>query len=258
MSNQDWQQDPYHQGGQRHQQGDQQGHQQGHQQGGYGYPGPQGNHGGPQHGPQNFYRPQQRKSWARRHPVLLTFLTLTGLFVLAIGGCTAILGAAVDEEMDKNSVASVEPGTGEDGQPDSDGEGEKAASDLPEGVYRFGDTVTFGDGNTLTVGKPVKFERDQWAAGGEDYKHAVKFKVTFVNNSDEVFDPALTSGNATSGEREGESIFQSGLDAPDNKVLPGKKVTWWMGYGIDKPKDVTLTVSVGFLDYDDVIFTNNP
>ncbi len=94
-------------------------------------------------------------------------------------------------------------------------------------------------------------------AGGEDFKHAVKVKLTFTNGTKKTFDPTLTTGNITSGDREGDSIFQDGLDAPDNKILPGRKITWWMGYGVDNPKDLTLDVSVGFLDYDDVIFTNS-
>jgi hypothetical protein len=122
-------------------------------------------------------------------------------------------------------------------------------------VYKFGQTVTFEDGSTLVAGPPVKFTPDQYAAGGEKFKYHVKFKVTFTNKTSEVFDPTLTTGSVTSGEREGDSVYQDGLDAPDNKILPGKRITWWMGYGVDNPNDVQLTVSMGFLDYEDAIFT---
>ena len=57
------------------------------------------------------------------------------------------------------------------------------------------------------------------------------------------------------GGVEGDSVYQDGLDAPDNPVLPGKSVTWWMGYGVDDAADTQLTVRLGFLDYDDVIYT---
>jgi hypothetical protein len=134
----------------------------------------------------------------------------------------------------------------------------KSKSDLPNGVYHFGRNVRFKDGSTLKVGEPVEFTRDKYAAGGEKFKHDVKFKVTFTNNSKRIFDPALTTGSVSSGDAEGESIFQEGLDAPDNKLLPGRKVTWWMGYGVKSSRKVTLTVSVGFLDYEDAIFTNEP
>ena len=38
-------------------------------------------------------------------------------------------------------------------------------------------------------------------------------------------------------------------------MLPGKSVTWWMGYGVPNQKDLQLEVNVGFLDYGTVIFT---
>lgn len=137
----------------------------------------------------------------------------------------------------------------------STGEAAKGGDEKPDGVYKFGEIVKFKDGSTLTVAAPVKFKRDQYAAGGENKKVFLKFKATFKNNTKDVFDPALTTGSASAGGTEGESIYQSGLDAPDNKVLPGKSVTWWMGYGLDTDKDLQLEVNVGFLDYGTVIYT---
>lgn len=122
-------------------------------------------------------------------------------------------------------------------------------------MYAFGDTVTFEGGSTLTVEAPVKFRPKRFAAGGEAFPAHVKYKATFTNNTDEVFDPALSSGSVSSAGIEGDSVFQDGLDAPDNPVLPGKSVTWWMGYGVQDPADTQLTVSLGFLDYEDAIFT---
>lgn len=124
-----------------------------------------------------------------------------------------------------------------------------------DGVYKFGQTVKFKDGSTLTVAKPVKFKKDRYAIGGEGKKVFLKFKATFTNNTDEVFDPALTSASASGDGTEADSVFQNGMDAPDNKLLPGKSVTWWMGYGFDSAKTYQLEVNVGFLDYGSVIFT---
>jgi hypothetical protein len=132
-----------------------------------------------------------------------------------------------------------------------------ATAKAPDGVYKFGQTVKFKDGTTLTVSKPQTFKRDKYAAGGEKSKVFVKFKSTFTNNTKDVFDPALTSGSVSAGGEEGESIFQDGFDAPENKVLPGKSVTWWMGYGVNTQKDLQLEVNIGFLDYGTVIFTTD-
>jgi hypothetical protein len=124
------------------------------------------------------------------------------------------------------------------------------------GVHPFGTTVTFEDGSTLTAGPPVGFTPRDVAFGGEDLPHHVKFKVTFANNSDAVFDPSLTVGTASAGDTEGEVVYSRELDPPHSVVLPGKRVTWWMGFGVTDPKQATLTVRMGFGEYDDVTFTN--
>jgi hypothetical protein len=158
----------------------------------------------------------------------------------------ALSGSDVSTSTDGDSGSSAAAGTG-------DAAGDEAASD--DGVYAFGDTVTFEDGSTLVVEAPIKFRPKGFAAGGEAFPAHVKYKATFTNNTDEVFDPGLTDGSVSSAGVEGDSVYQDGLDAPDNPVLPGKSVTWWMGYGVQDPADTQLTVRLGFLDYEDVIFT---
>jgi hypothetical protein len=192
----------------------------------------------------------QPKSWPRRHPILLGVLVLSALAVLLFVGCVALVGSAIEDADGQSSTAAGSAPAA------SAPAGEDDTGQKPDGVYAFGQAVRFEDGSTLTATAPVKFTRDEFAVGGDGYKHHVKVKLTFTNGSDEVFDPTLTTGAMSSGEREGDSVYQDGLDAPENKLLPGKKVTWWMGYGVDDPKHVTLTVNVGFLDYDDVIFTS--
>lgn len=124
----------------------------------------------------------------------------------------------------------------------------------PSDVYKFGQTVAFEDGSTLIASAPVKFSRAEYAAGGESFRQFVKFKITFTNKSGQVFDPTLTFTQVSSGETEGDEIFQDGLGSPSNKVLPGKKISWWSGYGVENAKDCQLTVQMGFLDYPDVTF----
>ncbi len=179
------------------------------------------------------------KTWMRKR-IAIPVLSLLAVTALACGG-----GSAND--------------TGTAAQPDkagatgaaADGAGEKKT----DGVYKFGQKVVFKDGSELTVAKPVSFDRDKFAAGGEKAKKFLKFKVTFTNKTDKVFDPTLTTAAATGGGEEGEAIYQDGLDSPSNKLLPGKSVSWWAGYGLGSDKDLQLEVTVGFLDYGTVIFT---
>jgi hypothetical protein len=158
------------------------------------------------------------------------------------------------------AIVLIACGSGNDSEVDSSGSGagsaeSGAAADAPEGVYKFGQTVKFKDGSTLTVGKPVKFKPDEYAVTGDKKPVYVKFKATFVNKTKEVYDPSLTTASASADGEEGESVYQNGLSTPDNKVLPGRSVSWWMGYGVKSQKQLQLELNIGFLDHDTVIFT---
>jgi hypothetical protein len=177
----------------------------------------------------------------------ISALVLTGLTVVVVLSTQALYGKAVNEVSKKldTSASAATSGTGS----------KTGGTSLPDGVAKFGSVATFkGDGSTLTCAAPVAFKRGQFAAGGEGAKAFVKSKCTFTNRSDKVFKPAGTSGSMSANGVEGESVFQEGLDAPDNPVLPGKSVTWWMGYGVASSSSLQLTVSLGFLDFDSVTF----
>lgn len=186
-------------------------------------------------------RPVKKK---RRWPLVL----LAGVGVLLIVG---VVGAALSGGSPTTST------TGNLAESTSaPGASEEPAAERPDDNPAWGQTVTFDDGSTLTCAKPVKFKRAEFAIGGENAKVLLKSQCTFVNGSDDTFEPGLTTASMTAGDTEGESVYQEGLDAPDNPVRPGKKVTWWVGYGVPSAKDVQLTVSLGFLDYDDVTFSD--
>jgi hypothetical protein len=167
----------------------------------------------------------------------------------SIGAVVAALAIIACGGGDGTSVDS-------DASPGAANEADANKDAVPKGVYKFGQSVKFGDGSTLKVGTPVKFTPDKYAISGDKRPMYLKFKCTFTNKTQEVFDPALTTASASADGEEGESVYQNGLDAPDNKVLPGKSVTWWMGYGVKSKKDLQLEVNIGFLDHDTVIFTS--
>jgi hypothetical protein len=184
--------------------------------------------------------------WFQRKIVVIPAALLFAALGSACTGNTGDTGTAVESE--ETAVAEE----GEVGIPS-----EEEETQAQPGVYKFGQTVKFKDGSTLTVGKPVKFTPDEYAVTGEKKPVYVKFKSTFANNTKTIFDPALTSASASGGGEEGESVYQDGLDAPENKILPGKSVTWWMGYGVKSQQDLQLEITLGFLDdYGTVIFTN--
>jgi hypothetical protein len=172
-------------------------------------------------------------------------LVLTALVVVVVLSTQALYGKAADAVSKAiSSAGPVAPSAGAG----------KAANGSPAGVSHFGSTVTFKDGSTLTCSKPVQFTRDQFAAGGENAAVLLKSRCTFANRSGKVFNSSGTSGSMSANGAEGDSVYQDGLGTPSNPVLPGKSVSWWMGYGVNSTTDVQLTVSLGFLDYSDVTF----
>jgi hypothetical protein len=173
-------------------------------------------------------------------------LVLTALTIAIVIATQAFYGKVVGDV--GKAIESAGPvGTG--------GAVAGSASDgSPAGVTKFGAVATFKDSSTLTCAKPVPFKRDQYASGGETAKALLKTKCTFTNHSSKVFNPSGTTGSMSAGGAEGDSVYQAGLDAPDNPVLPGKSVSWWMGYGVQSTSDVQLTIGLGFLDYAEVTF----
>lgn len=86
----------------------------------------------------------------------------------------------------------------------------------------------------------------------------VAFTVTIDNGATSNYDPTLFMASAQSGSVEASEVFDSenGFNGPPTtKLLPGRTVTFKVGYGVQDPKDIVLEVTPGF-DYDSAIFTS--
>lgn len=99
------------------------------------------------------------------------------------------------------------------------------------GVHAFGDTVTTGLGNDITVDGPVKFNPSSTATSTGP---AVKFKITFKNDGDTPVDLSSTfTATAARDDKEAESVWDSENEvsvAPSTAVRPGKTVTFWIAF----------------------------
>lgn len=138
---------------------------------------------------------------------------------------------------------------------------ESSSSDeaADSGIAKFGQTYKWDDGLTVTISEPKSFKPGEYAAGGEKAKAHALFNITVTNGSDQPFDPSLFIATLTSGEEEGEQVFDSenGLEgSPNTKVLPGKKVKFTLGFGLKDLKDVVLEVTPDF-EHDSAIFSNS-
>lgn len=120
----------------------------------------------------------------------------------------------------------------------------------------FGQTMTWEDKLSVTVSKPIAFKPSEWAAGGENAKHHVKFTITIVNKTGKTFDPSLFTASLQSGNTEADEVFDEGLEgAPMTKLLNGREAKFQIGFGVADPKDLVLEVSPSF-EHDSALFTS--
>jgi hypothetical protein len=110
----------------------------------------------------------------------------------------------------------------------------------------FGQSYTWDDGVSVTVGKPKRFKPSEYAYA-EKAKGYLKFTVTVVNKSDKPLDLGLTYITVQSSNKEAEQVFDSenGLEStPDTKLLKGRESEFDVGFGVADPKDVVMELAL--------------
>ena len=183
--------------------------------------------------------------------------------IITIVGATAALsltacGLAPEQESaappsSSSSEVTPEPWT-EEATPD---EVPEPSSEADSMVVGLGDTFTWEDGTTALIEAPQSFQKSEWAAGGEGYDHTISFKVTVTNGSDVPLDASFTSPNVTSGEREGDEIFDDEVGGgPTSDILPGRTVTFTVAYGVDDPADIVAEFAPTW-DHQDAYWTTD-
>ena len=202
---------------------------------------------------------------------------LTVLAMLALPGCsTEVRGSAAP------ASGVVAPPTAEDSAPAEDGEdgaGDGGASggdagDLSGGAAGgadggadggatgdavFGDVLEYDDGLVVTVGAPQDYTPSDTAyVDGPAPAAFVAFDVTIVNGTGRDFEPIGFLLTLQSGSTEESQVFDTerGLDGtPYTTLLPGREVSFRVGFGASVPDDLVLEVTPGF-DYEPVVYTS--
>jgi hypothetical protein len=173
----------------------------------------------------------------------LPILALSAAIALSLSACT---GGAPD----------ANPGAGSNRPAESAEAAEPAVEETEAANSVFGETYTYTDGLSVTIGAPQPYTPSEYASKGTE-PSAVSFEITVVNGSDKNFDPSIFYTSVQSSNVEATAIFDSGqlAPAPTTTVLPGREVKWAVPFGVLDPADMVMDVTPGF-EYQSRIFTN--
>lgn len=195
----------------------------------------------------------------------LRLTTLTVAAAFALTGCAGTIPGDPSEDTTSTSSSSSEDLV--DTNPEADAAEDAPADEEPvedsptedpvaDYQVTFDETFEWEDGTKATISKPVNYTPSTYAAGGEGYQHHVKMTVKIVNDSSLPLDASFTSPNVTSGEREGDEIFDDNVGGgPTSSILPGRTVSFDVAYGVDDPADVVAEFSPTW-DHDYAYWSN--
>lgn len=186
----------------------------------------------------------------RKHTALAALAAAS----LALTACSAV--EAADAPPPSSSDVTPSPWTPSEPEPTAE-ELEEVPDDLGPVIASFGEDWTYEDGITVKVSDPVAFTPSEYAAGGENHQHHVKFTVTLTNGSTAALDPTLAFDSVSSGGGEGDAVFDDGLDgSPMTTLIPGRSVSYDVGYGVADPSDIVFEMSPTW-DHEPAIFTTD-
>ncbi|USQ81720.1 hypothetical protein [Ornithinimicrobium faecis] len=169
--------------------------------------------------------------------------------------------APAAETVTETVTATVTETMAPDSPPDLEAEPASDTTDMPtnsDGLFSFGETVTYADGLELTVGQPEAYQPGQYAAGSDHHDAFVRFPLSMTNGTDEPVDASWIVVTVQSGTGEGERVFDAGNGIsgdPDSTLLQGRTNEWDIVFGVDDPEDMVMSIAPGW-DYDSMIYTN--
>lgn len=145
-----------------------------------------------------------------------------------------------------STSASASPSS--ETEPSEEATSAEPTSEAPS-TPQFGETYSWDDGLEMTVSKPTAYKPSDSAAGTEKFKNFLVFQVTIKNGSKEKFEPGLATISVSSGDEEGQEVFDSakGIEsAPSTSVQPGRSAKWKVVFAVKDPKDLTMDAAPDF------------
>lgn len=130
------------------------------------------------------------------------------------------------------------------------------------GIKKWGDTYTWSDKVSVTVEHPTDFTPSNYSTKRSEFKNFTTLTITIKNNTNELLDSGKFRFSATAGDKESQPIYdyENGLrGGPDASILPGKSLSFKLGYGYEKGQDFNLIITGYDKNYDkrgDAIFSD--
>lgn len=131
-----------------------------------------------------------------------------------------------------------------------------------EFAKKFGDTITWSNGVSISVGAPTTYTPTEYAAGVVPGSTNVVFEIVLTNNGAEPYDPVVWP-SVSSGGVEASNIADVGSDlgtiglVPTTTVLPGQTIKWYQAFSVADANTITFQISPDPFG-DKGIFTNIP
>lgn len=171
----------------------------------------------------------------------LTLTALTALTALALTACGPIAHTSAPAEAEAPSTSSTPLPEGEVAAPAQDAPKEVGFTDES---YAFGETITYEDGLSITIGVPETATLSEWGSADScDVGDPIEyFEVTLVNETDATYSPVMAAGISaiTTDSENGEyasPVFDelpNGESSDDmtfvNDLRPGMKASYTQAF----------------------------
>lgn len=179
------------------------------------------------------------------------------VFALSLGACSATSGSPDDAPTSGTNRPSSSS-TSADSAPE-----EAETADLDEmddatggdsDVLAFGDTQTYEDGVSLTVGEPEQISLTEFAY--PEVAEATAFQITVVNGTDAPIDPTEAFATVQSGNTEAEEVYDENVgELPMTSILPDREATFTVAFAASDPSDLVMEIAPTW-EHENAIFTN--
>ena len=127
-------------------------------------------------------------------------------------------------------------------------------TEAPAVESTLGKSFTYDDGLEVRVSEPREFTPSEYA-GDDGFPLHLKFKVTVINGSDQPYEPIDFQSSMSSDGAEGSAVYDEGMMPPQTTVLPGKRVSFWIAYGVTTKDALTVQVQPSW-DHERAVFVS--